>query len=114
MFKFWRRRVGLTEIWIILIPEGATENLDRRFGDPVQIDDVEERRFHEVGQVFLAHDDERSEFLLACHLELTADERHEILKELRLLVGRPVFGFGSAFEKCWALHEELTEKHPVG
>jgi hypothetical protein len=106
-FKFRRNRTGETEIWGILVPAAGPE-LTARFGEPLRVD-ASDSRFHEAGELFVIHGKTSSEFILACHFELTEEERNALLSEITLLVGREVFCLGSEFEPRWVLHDEIED-----
>lgn len=111
-FKFMRQRAGETEIWSILIPASDDANLVARFGKGVRVD-VYEDYFHEAGELFVVHSERESEFILACHFELSENERNALLREVMLLTGREVFMTGSEFEPRWVLHDQVQAYVPT-
>lgn len=106
-FKFARQRTGETEIWNILVP-ATGEELTARFGKPLRFDGSD-AQFHEAGELFIVHGAKASEFILACHFELTEAERNALLGEITLLIGREVFSIGAEFEPRWVLHDEIED-----
>ena len=107
-FKFMRRRSGVTEMWEILVP---AHYADPRFGAAMRVDAYEDS-FYEVGELVVTHSTDRSEFMLACHFDLTEAERFALVREVTLLVGREVFAIGAEFEPRWVLSDELQDFRP--
>ena len=106
-FKFARQRTGETEIWNILVP-ATGEELTARFGKPLRFDGSD-AQFHEAGELFIVHGAKASEFILACHFELTEEERNALAAEITLLIGREVFRIGAEFEPRWVLHDQIED-----
>ena len=106
-FKFARQRTGETEIWNILVP-AAGKDLTARFGRPLRVD-ASAAKFHEAGELFVVHGETASEFILACHFELTEEERNALAAEITLLIGREVFRIGAEFEPRWVLHDQIED-----
>lgn len=108
VFIFYRTRSGSTEVFDILLPEGAAEKSAERFPEGVRYN-ARSDRYQKVGLLVLMRDGKSDEYVLCVESALFTNEYETLVREIELLVGRDVHKMGADPVTGRYVHDILTD-----
>jgi hypothetical protein len=111
MFIFQRSRSGATEVFSILLPEGAAARAKERFGQSLRCG-AREDRYHEVGKLVLIHDKDEVECFMAAKEAISEEEHQQLDREVELLTGREVHDGDGEPVRALFVHDSLKDWTP--